>query len=139
MVGHSVTDSVEACCPLHQTAHLERRLPASASLRDTRCRFRAPQVGAYDIVIEVGGRLLATWESRQFRRDVLLSMALARCGLAGEHFERQAVASGCVLSPCTRVPYRVGLVCCRCFAIWLQSLLRATSNMNLNACFPYAH
>ncbi len=65
-----------------------------------------PQVGEYDIVIEVGARLLETWESRQFRRDVLLSMALARCGLAGEHFERQAVASGCVSTFCLRGPSR---------------------------------
>ena len=56
-----------------------------------------PQVGEYDIVIEVGQRVLDTWESRQFRRDVLLSMALAHCGLASDDFEKQAVASGCGL------------------------------------------
>ncbi len=53
-----------------------------------------PQVGEYDTVIEVGQRVLETWESRQFRRDVLLSMALAHCGLASDEFEKQAVASG---------------------------------------------
>ncbi len=56
-----------------------------------------PQVGEYNIVLEVGRRVLETWESRQFRRDVLLSMALAHCGLASDEFEKQAVASGCGL------------------------------------------
>ena len=70
------------------------------------------QVGEYDIVIEVGARLLETWESRQFRRDVLLSMALAHCGLAGEHFQRQAVASGCVPSPCVTAPSQSGDQAC---------------------------
>jgi hypothetical protein len=44
------------------------------------------QVGEYSVVIEVGSKLLDTWESRHFRRDILLSMALAHCGLAAEAF-----------------------------------------------------
>jgi len=41
-------------------------------------------------VLELGGRLLDTWESRQLRRDILLSMALAHCGLAARALDRAA-------------------------------------------------
>ena len=51
------------------------------------------QVGEFDLVISLGTKLLAKWESRPFRRDVLLSMALAQCGLASEVFGLQQVGT----------------------------------------------
>jgi hypothetical protein len=58
-----------------------------------------PQVGQYATVLSYGPQLLANWELRkEYRRDVLLTLALARCGLASEMFAdaRQAhVAEGC--------------------------------------------
>ena len=51
------------------------------------------QVGEFDLVISLGTKLLAKWDSRPFRRDVLLSMALAQCGLASEVFGLQQVGS----------------------------------------------
>lgn len=49
------------------------------------------QVGEYDLVVAMGTKLLETWESRVFRRDILLSMALAQCGLATDTFAVQQV------------------------------------------------
>lgn len=40
------------------------------------------QVGEYDIVLDIGGRVLEKWEARSMRRDVLFAMALAHLGLA---------------------------------------------------------
>lgn len=51
------------------------------------------QVGEFDLVISLGTKLLAKWESRPFRRDVLLSMALAQCGLASEVLGLQQVGT----------------------------------------------
>ncbi|KAL3148377.1 hypothetical protein ABBQ38_013833 [Trebouxia sp. C0009 RCD-2024] len=53
------------------------------------------EVGEYDLVVAMGTKLLETWESRVFRRDILLSMALAQCGLATDTFAVQQVAAGC--------------------------------------------
>ncbi len=44
-------------------------------------------MGYYDLTLDIGAKVLDRWEARQFRRDILLSMALAQCGLAGEAFE----------------------------------------------------
>ena len=44
------------------------------------------QVGEYDLVVAMGTNLLEKWESRAFKRDILLSMALAQCGLATDTF-----------------------------------------------------
>lgn len=52
------------------------------------------QVGEYDLVVAMGTKLLQTWESRIFRRDILLSMALAQCGLATDTFAVQQVMLG---------------------------------------------
>ena len=49
------------------------------------------QVGEYDLVVAMGTKLLEKWESRIFRRDVLLSMTLAQCGLATDTFAVQQV------------------------------------------------
>ena len=49
------------------------------------------QVGEYDLVVAMGTKLLQKWESRIFRRDILLSMALAQCGLASDTFAVQQV------------------------------------------------
>lgn len=49
------------------------------------------QVGEYDLVVAMGTKLLQKWESRIFRRDILLSMALAQCGLATDTFAVQQV------------------------------------------------
>ena len=51
----------------------------------------AAQVGEYDLVLAMGTKLLEKWESRGFRRDILLSMALAQCGLATDTFAVQQV------------------------------------------------
>eukprot|EP00891_Asterochloris_glomerata_P007485 jgi/Astpho2/7485/Aster-x1440 len=53
------------------------------------------EVGEFDLVISLGTKLLAKWESRPFRRDVLLSMALAQCGLASEVLGLQQTTAGC--------------------------------------------
>lgn len=59
------------------------------------------QVGEYETVLEVGSALLEAREARPFRRDIMLSMALAHCGLASAAFDEQAVAAGCGhLKPC---------------------------------------
>ena len=55
----------------------------------TLTRMIAFQVGEYDLVIAMGTKLLEKWESRGFRRDILLSMALAQCGLAADTFAVQ--------------------------------------------------
>jgi len=52
-------------------------------------------VGEYDLVLAMGTKLLEKWESRGFRRDILLSMALAQCGLATDTFAVQQVNSTC--------------------------------------------
>lgn len=52
------------------------------------------QVGEYDLVVAMGTKLLEKWESRGFRRDILLSMALAQCGLATDTFAVQQVGKG---------------------------------------------
>ena len=57
---------------------------------------RLPQVGEFETVLEVGATLLQMREARPFRRDIILSMALAHCGLASADFDDQAVAAGCV-------------------------------------------
>lgn len=49
------------------------------------------QVGEYDLVVAMGTKLLEKWESRIFRRDILLSMTLAQCGLATDTFAVQQV------------------------------------------------
>ncbi len=48
----------------------------------------------------MGTKLLEKWESRGFRRDILLSMALAQCGLATDTFAVQQVYSLTVMPPC---------------------------------------
>ena len=48
-------------------------------------------------MLAAGAELLEKWETRSFRRDILLSMALAHCGRASEAFDKQAVAAGCAL------------------------------------------
>lgn len=48
-------------------------------------------------MLDVGAKLLESREGRPFRRDILLSMALAQCGLASAAFDDQAVAAGCEL------------------------------------------
>ncbi|DBB13664.1 TPA: hypothetical protein ACH3X3_000683 [Trebouxia sp. C0006] len=53
------------------------------------------EVGEYDLVLAMGTKLLEKWESRGFRRDILLSMALAQCGLATDTFAVQQVSAGC--------------------------------------------
>lgn len=53
----------------------------------------AAQVGDYDLVLAMGTKLLEKWESRGFRRDILLSMALAQCGLATDTFAVQQVSN----------------------------------------------
>ena len=53
------------------------------------------KVGEYETVLEVGSALLERREARPFRRDIVLSMALAHCGLASAAFDEQAVAAGC--------------------------------------------
>lgn len=55
-------------------------------------RTNCLQVGEFDLVIAMGTRLLEKWESRGFRRDILLSMALAQCGLATDTFAVKQVA-----------------------------------------------
>jgi hypothetical protein len=42
------------------------------------------QVGEFDIVLDVGSKVLEKWEARSMRRDILFAMALAHCGLATE-------------------------------------------------------
>lgn len=46
------------------------------------------QAGEVEAVLELGERVLDTWESRALRRDILLSMALAHCNLATRALER---------------------------------------------------
>ncbi|KAK9818230.1 hypothetical protein WJX72_009142 [[Myrmecia] bisecta] len=54
------------------------------------------EVGEFDLVIEVATQVLLKWESRAFRRDILLSMALAHCGTASEAFgAKDQVSVGC--------------------------------------------
>lgn len=43
-------------------------------------------------MLELGARLLDTWESPSLRRDILLSMALAHCGLASRALDRSTPA-----------------------------------------------
>jgi hypothetical protein len=45
------------------------------------------QVGESDIVLEAGQKALDMKEAKSFRRDVLLSMALAQCSLAAQAFD----------------------------------------------------
>ena len=63
----------------------------------------AAQVGEYDLVLAMGTKLLEKWESRGFRRDILLSMALAQCGLATDTFAVQQVKQ-CVHSKVLVIP-----------------------------------
>ena len=64
----------------------------------TLTRMIAFQVGEYDLVVAMGTKLLEKWESRGFRRDILLSMALAQCGLAADTFAVQQASCTKVVS-----------------------------------------
>ena len=46
----------------------------------------------------MGTKLLEKWDSRGFRRDILLSMSLAQCGLAADTFAVQQVSCLCLFS-----------------------------------------
>ena len=64
------------------------------------------QVGEYDLVVAMGTNLLEKWESRAFKRDILLSMALAQCGLATDTFAVKQVlpADRCMLAVFPHMP-----------------------------------
>ena len=65
--------------------------PACGILAGSVLQSCFPQVGEYDLVVAMRTKLLEKWESRGFRRDILLSMALAQCGLATDTFAVQQV------------------------------------------------
>ncbi len=55
------------------------------------------QVGEFDIVLEVGGKVLEKWEARSMRRDILFAMALAHCGLATKSLDGKDKVRACAV------------------------------------------
>lgn len=60
----------------------------------------------------MGTKLLEKWESRGFRRDILLSMALAQCGLATDTFAVQQVNNICTSNHLSLLRPSVRTSCC---------------------------
>ncbi len=93
----------------------------------------AAEVGEYDLVLAMGTKLLEKWESRGFRRDILLSMALAQCGLATDTFAVQQVTNTCTSKRLSLLSPSVRTSCCCLQTDCIPHLLMFLCNTSCHA------